>query len=229
MEKRSLISVVVVGFMLFPGVILFSQENQVQQIVESIQSQIIERDSTLSDYTVLLDMTMLNYKKDPPEVQFAQQQKQEFRDGKLVEAQGTGDTTSVSSESASSDSTGNSQRMSMTDPLYIFKFQEKYTFSLKNSPVDSLIIIQVEPKNPSQDTYKGTFTLGITDWDLRRAELTPAADIPHVKSMETTATFTEFDGFPVTKTIKSRFQGKYLLVLSFDMGLQVEMKYADLD
>jgi len=231
MRKSLVCNSILVCLVIFPGDNFFSQEASVQQIVKTIQSRIVDRDSTLSDYTVKMDITMRNYKKDPPEIEFSEQQQRTYRDGKPVEIQGTGEFTTNSSDSTDSDSSENSQemRMGMTDPLSVFKSPEEYTFSLGNSPEDSLLVLEVTPNSPTQETYKGTFTLRKSGWSLLRANLTPGAEIPHVKSMETSAVFTEFEGFPVSKSLRSRFQGKYLLVFTFNMGFEIEMEYANID
>lgn len=217
--------IVVIAF--FQTQAIFAQDLTAQTVVKHIQSRLENRDSTLSDYTVQMDMKYLDYKDETPKVEQTEHQEWIFQNGELVERKSSAENESNQKKSTETDTTKVTKEMKMGDPLAIFQSPDEYNFHLKNPPSDSLLIVQVTPKNPTKESYKGTFTLRKSDLKMLRADLKPGANIPHVTSAETKVTFTQFEGFPVTKTVQSRFTGKYLIFFSFDKGIQITMHYLE--
>lgn len=225
MKNRSYVFAISMAswLILFFANCITAQEVTVQTVVDHIQSELAKRDSALLNYTVKMDMKYMDYKDDPPKVERTEQQEWIFRDGELAERKSAAedDDNNLSSETDTSQVT---KEMRMGDPLAIFESPDQYHFTLE-SRTDSLLQIEVIPREPAKESYQGTFTLRKSGLQVLRADLKPGATIPHVTSAETKVDFTTFLGYPVTQTVTSRFKGKYLLFLSFDKGIKIKMSY----
>jgi len=211
-------------FLLFSINYVNAQEMTVQTVVHHIQSELVKRDSALSDYTVKMDMKYMDYKEDSPKVERTEQQEWIFRNGELAERESTAEDDHQN-QTSETDTSHATKEMRMGDPLAIFQTPDEYNFSLESSPNDSLLKVRVIPREPTKESYQGIFTLRKSDLKVLSADLKPGATIPHVTSAETKVDFTTFLGYPVTQTVASRFKGKYLLFFSFDKGIKIKMDY----
>jgi|GEM_PF-3447504 len=203
-----------------------AQDHELHGIIDSLRNQVVRRDSLLRNYSMLVNFTYITYENGDSTIDRTERHRLVFRDGKVAERMVLSED-SVKVESVVNDTEESGSRsMEMADPLDLFKSGD-YAFILEDSPSPEIYKIRATPEEPTRESYRGTFEVRKDGLEVVHAMLKPGGKIPHVKEAQFDVDFTYFRGVPVTKSMFNRFRGKYLLVFSFDKGMQIEMEYTE--